>query len=1028
MHNKPLIIYLKLFFPYIALVVTFLMLPALSYAQYSQYNLNVNNGLPSNHVYYVLKDKEGYLWISTDKGVVKYNGYEFKLFDRSVGMDNDDIWHLYEDKKQRIWLSNVSNELGYIRNDQYHKAVIISDDLPLYPIYITENENGIVFLNHSLRHSLCQEKNDTITGLPMHIPLTSAYLQQGGELVIIKNNKCFSMSVGIDGIAYKQNTYHPQYIYYDQDSQPQRRYYYLYENYFVPIPYKAEKDHMLRVTNKNNGHQWTTSIERDENIYMCNEYNGACYLTSNKGVYKLLSKTGIRKILSLDDIHDHKLKENDILTVSEDDFWRQCISTNTSGLYINYKNSSFQPLKEDRAGYLYVGNANDSSHYWWNKSKRTLIRYDKNEIAHIKRHENILDITKIVPLGDKAIALTESNIFIIEKDKLSDYYSGIKNIMLRFNSLNNTIPENKRYTIPLYNRNFTDCVEGEAGDLFLLRSGGGWLIFKRSKDSLAITYVDKNRYKHVVYDKKRKVYWACNVDLISIVGKDFKYDINKYALSQLGIRKVENIIVDNKYGNIFLKCDDRLLLLDIQKRSYKELYKNYNLKGSVELISNNRLIVAGKFGVLLSPIHGLKDMGAPVLYQNIKNTSYNYVSDLEVSNTGQIILNTNNGLLSVIMQADTVNRNIGPYLVQPKFMIHYHDSIYTAQDSLITISPADPVVQPDIINPYGTGILHYKYKINETGIPWRSLSEDKIYLQELTPGHLYTLSIVAYDDVWKSNPVNFNIQIKPRWWQTKSGKKIVWITGISFLALLIVIIIQVTKGIVIRNNAKKNMQLELSNLNLELELKSIYGQINPHFIFNTLNTALYFIKKKKFDEAFTHVSAFSNLLRSYIKSSRNKFISLAEEIENIEHYILLQQARFEEKFVCNISVDDNIQTQSMRIPSLLFQPIIENAINHGLLHKEEELGHLEISFKKGDQENILICRIEDDGIGREKAMEYRAQSSFKTTSYGNELIKELINTFNKTGHVHITIQYIDKMLPQTGTIVVITIKYLDEVS
>jgi len=1011
------------------------MLPAFSYAQYSQYNLNINNGLPSNHVYYVLKDKEGYLWISTDKGVVKYNGYDFKLFDQSVGMDNDDIWHLYEDKKQRIWLSNVSNELGYIQNDRYHKAVIKSDDLPIYPTYITENENGIVFLNRSMRHSFCQEKNDTITCLPMDIPLTSAYLQQGGGLVVINNNKCFSISIGIDGISYKQDIYHPQYMYYGQDSQPQRRCYYLYENYFVTIPYKAEKDHMLRVTDKNNGHQWTTPMEPNENIYMSNEYKGACYLTSNKGVYKLLSNTGIRKILSLDDIHDHKLKENDILTVSEDDFWRQCIATNTSGLYINYQNSNFQPLKEDRTGYLYVGNANDSSHYWWNKSKRTLIRYDKNEIAHIKRHENILDITKIVPLGDKAIALTESNIFIIKKDKLSDYYSDINNIdinniTLRYNSLNNPInnpiPKNKRYTIPLCNRNFTDCVEGEAGDLFLLRSGGGWLIFKRSKDSLAITFFDKNRYKHVVYDKIRKVYWACNIDLISIFGKDFNYEINRHVLSQLGIQKVENILVDSKYGNIFLKCDDRLLLWNIQKRSYKELYKNYNLKGSIQLISNDRLIVAGKFGVLLSSIHGLNDMGAPVLYQNIKNTSYNYVSDLEVSNTGQIILNTNNGLLSVTMPADSLNRNIGPYLIPPKFMIHYHDSIYTAPNSLITIAPADPVLQPDIINPYGNGTLHYSYKINETDIPWRNLSEDKIYLQGLIPGRHYTLSIVAYDDVWKSSPVNFTIQIRPHWWQTSSGKKILWVTGILFVALLIVIIIQVTKGIVTRNSAKKNMQLELSNLNLELELKSIYGQINPHFIFNTLNTALYFIKKKKFDEAFIHVSAFSNLLRSYIKSSRNKFISLAEEIENIQHYILLQQARFEEKFVYYISVDEEIQTQSTQIPSLLFQPIIENAINHGLLHKEEELGHLEISFKKDNQENILICSIEDDGIGREKAMEYRAQSSFKTTSYGSELIKELINTFNKTGHVNIEIQYIDKVLPQTGTIVIITITYLDK--
>src|SRR3984885_8402022 len=108
------------------------------------FNFNINSGLPANHVYGLITDKHGYLWIATEKGIVKYNGYEFKTFNLSNGLPNDDIWELTEDKKGRIWLGNISDEYGYIYNDIYHKAIVKGSHITIYPVGVRAFGNGII--------------------------------------------------------------------------------------------------------------------------------------------------------------------------------------------------------------------------------------------------------------------------------------------------------------------------------------------------------------------------------------------------------------------------------------------------------------------------------------------------------------------------------------------------------------------------------------------------------------------------------------------------------------------------------------------------------------------------------------------------------------------------------------------------------------------------------------------------------------------------------------------------------------------
>jgi LytS/YehU family sensor histidine kinase len=218
------------------------------------------------------------------------------------------------------------------------------------------------------------------------------------------------------------------------------------------------------------------------------------------------------------------------------------------------------------------------------------------------------------------------------------------------------------------------------------------------------------------------------------------------------------------------------------------------------------------------------------------------------------------------------------------------------------------------------------------------------------------------------------------------------------------------------------MQLELQNLRLNTDLKSIYAQINPHFIFNTLSTTAYFIRKNRNKEATDHVLAFSRLLRSYITSTRQRSITIAEEAKHIENYISLQLLRFENKCDYMVEIDEKIDAEHKEIPPLLLQPIVENAINHGLVHTEYK-GLLKVTFKQGSTSDEILCIIDDNGIGR-KASKQLTIGNNTSPSFGSKLIQELITAINSYNRWHIEIMYEDKELPGSGTAVKITIQYL----
>ena len=217
---------------------------------------------------------------------------------------------------------------------------------------------------------------------------------------------------------------------------------------------------------------------------------------------------------------------------------------------------------------------------------------------------------------------------------------------------------------------------------------------------------------------------------------------------------------------------------------------------------------------------------------------------------------------------------------------------------------------------------------------------------------------------------------------------------------------------------RSNKQQKLAN-NL-LALKSLRSQMNPHFIFNALNSVNNFIAKSDERSANRYLSDFSTLMRAVLENSDEDFIPLSKELELLELYTKLEHSRFMDKFDYKIEIDSNIDVDAFQIPPMLLQPYIENAIWHGLRYREDK-GFLKIEIKQKDRLSLEIS-ITDNGIGRKNSAALKTQNQKKQKSKGMGNIKKRIEILNNMYKDKVDVSISDLEKNGTGTMVVFTIK------
>ena len=302
------------------------------------------------------------------------------------------------------------------------------------------------------------------------------------------------------------------------------------------------------------------------------------------------------------------------------------------------------------------------------------------------------------------------------------------------------------------------------------------------------------------------------------------------------------------------------------------------------------------------------------------------------------------------------------------------------------------------------GKFNYAYKLEGFDKDWVYCGSRRYVSYTNLPGGDYTFRVkaafgsctVCADTMAKELAIPIHIE-SPFWEQT-------WFIALA-AGLISILVYGLYRFRIKQIQDKEKLKRTYNEKIADIEMKALRAQMNPHFIFNCLNSINRYIVKSDHATASLYLTRFSKLIRLILDNSNNKHILLSQELEALRLYLEMEALRFEKKFTYAIHLENGLVAEMIDVPPLIIQPYVENAIWHGLLHKETN-GHLDIRLSL-HTEQVLKCVIEDNGIGREKAMEYRSKSASTRKSLGMKLTQDRINILSQVSSTEASVQIVD---------------------
>ncbi len=316
----------------------------------------------------------------------------------------------------------------------------------------------------------------------------------------------------------------------------------------------------------------------------------------------------------------------------------------------------------------------------------------------------------------------------------------------------------------------------------------------------------------------------------------------------------------------------------------------------------------------------------------------------------------------------------------------------------------------------------FRHRISGLSDEWTPFDpSNQVIYNNLPPGK-YLLEVEAQliNNKDSRGKAEFAFRIMSPWWQRW------WFY--SILVLVLILVFRLVLMFRIKNIRRKETRKLIQEREMsDLHIKALQAQMNPHFIFNAINSIQYYILNKEREQAFQIISILSKLIRQTFEFASKTSVSIKEEISFLENYIKLEMMRFEYRFSYRIDCDNSLNSHKYHIPAMLLQPIVENAILHGLLHKSGE-GILTIRFQQAEK-SILKCIVEDNGIGRKKSAEINRGRPRQHLSLGLDISKRRIDLMNEPGlsnyRIEITDLY-DSTNAPSGTRVLLVIPLISD--
>ncbi len=482
---------------------------------------------------------------------------------------------------------------------------------------------------------------------------------------------------------------------------------------------------------------------------------------------------------------------------------------------------------------------------------------------------------------------------------------------------------------------------------------------------------------------------------------------------------------EDKQGYIWMATDNGLARLNQRTRRFKTFTTRNGLPGNdiaAVLVVGDTLWVSTSQGLACAHTQKLQFIAFD---EDDGLTPMEFESDAVArDSTGRIFFGAGRGLVSVKPHTMRLNRVVPPIFLT-SFRVDGQEFLpgQITNPSPIQLDYSQHGFTFDMAalnydNPSGN---QFAYRLEGFEERWNQAGIQPFASYTNVPPGSYVLHVIGAnnDGVWNREGYRLGVVIKPPFWQT-------WWFRVGLFALLLGLTIWIARW---RERRLVQEQEEKSDLRERIaasEMKALRSQMNPHFLYNSLNAIRLFVLQNDSDNADKYLVKFSRLMRLILENSRQEWVSIADELEQLTLYLELEQLRFDNKFDFVVEAHPSIAKNAVSIPPMIIQPYIENSILHGMAHKKTP-GHIWVLIKPLD--NGLQCTIDDDGVGRKKAAELKSRTVASHKSMGLKVTEERLQLISQQSGQAGGVEVIDKtdeVGQSTGTTVVIQLPTLSD--
>ncbi len=924
-------------------------------AQTPEYrSITDQQGLPCNEIYDIFFDEKGYLWMGTETGMYRYDGSEFHSFRQKVapGQALTGITSV----NGQIYAFDFLGHVFQNRGDSLISMPMDSTVLKSGYVSLSDGSDGRLYLSSDqglFRYDEKEQKwrDNTPAILGKNYPSTIKNLQREADAL------WFTSAAGIIKTGPSGTQAYPIQLKNGKETEPTRYFLetgetgtWLYHLISGKV-YRLEGERFVRYEDKH-----LESLLKDKKFTSLREVNGKLYIMSFSG-------------LVVHDLHSHKsewifrgIPITAIVVDFEGSLW---MSTLGYGLI-------FCPSLEFRTWYqLRSGTQNKYTHFAPTANGGLLFSRYIGAMGLISPDGNTVIQTDLPDQTDISA--------------LNSFQNG--KVYLTLNSEVYEVQGMELIHVP---RNFPATKDLYGCELGIYIASSTGVHYRKNMQETDYQKLASCWAKRIGREGSSDTIWVGTTSGLLCLYRNEVVDTlfeGEGVQDLLWVEEEKSLYCALLSGRIYRVSRGYPRLFRQFSGNGKQVYRMRYLRGYLWLASSHGL---GK-------IHTTNQYEQ--WYTMLDGLSSNMLYDLYY-HQGHWWLATGNGLQQI--PADLRKKSSNPRLYTDRIRIRYQDQ---SQDAVLELGASDELILDfDVLSYYSQGDFHLAYSFGNN--IWIHLPKGQRELViSAFPENYEALQVMAIDAKGEaSEPVIFALNIHPPYWQ-RPWFILLLIGGVAGIVSLIHA--SRLKGIQKRQADVLEKEKLRSNL-IESQLTALKAQMNPHFIFNSLNSIYELILFSESREAATYLNKFAVLLRKVLENSEKDNIPLTEECEWLELYLQLEKLRFGNDFTYSVNTEEVDDPYNHTLPTMLLQPFVENAVKHGLLHKDG-IKRLEVEFRT--QGDWLICKISDNGVGRTKAGQYQKQKNGDHRSFATGAIQRRIDMLNRSGRYHIDLDVEDLSYP-----------------